>query len=415
MYLENELIACKKCKIEVENLAESQLVSPADLKILKHPRRILQTNFPIIMDDGSTKIITAFRVQYNDDLGPGKGGIRFHQSVDLDEVTELAFTMALKTSLAGLPFGGAKGGVRINPKDFSEAELEKISRGYVREFYKFLGPQTDIPAPDVNTNPQIMAWMLDEYEKITGEKTPAFITGKPVEEGGSEGRDKSTAMGAFYILQEEYKNEQDKSKIKVAIQGFGNAGSVVARLLSDEGFSVVAVSDVSGGIYNKEGLDIEKLEKFIYEEKNPSVIGFSGGEEITNKELLELDVDLLIPAALGDVITKENVENIKADKILELANGPISVEAEKVLLEKKVRIIPDLLANAGGVIVSYFEWVQNLENEHWSLEDVNKKLKKKIITAYRKVLNLAEEKNIPLKKAAYIIAMERIFSAKKKN
>jgi glutamate dehydrogenase/leucine dehydrogenase len=353
IYKKNEIISCNKCKSELENLQTKNIISLEKIKILKHPRKILQANYPIIRDNGELEIITAFRVQYNSDLGPGKGGIRFHQDVDLDEVSELAFTMALKTALAGLPFGGAKGGVRINPKEYSEIELEKVARGYVQEFYKFLGPQIDIPAPDVNTNPKIMSWMRDEYEKIIGESCPAFITGKEVKNGGSEGRDKSTAMGGFYILEEEYKNIEDKNEITVAIQGFGNAGMVLAELMSRKNYKIISVSDSKGAIFNEKGLDIEKV---IQQKKDKKLLSeLENIEVISNDDLLELNVDLLVPAALGGVITTKNVEKVKAKKILELANGPISPNAAKILTEKQILIIPDLLANAGGVIVSYFE------------------------------------------------------------
>lgn len=412
IYREEEIISCKKCRSELENLLQKNIVDLKELKNLKHPRRILQANFPIEKDDGEIEIVTAFRVQYNNDLGPGKGGIRFHPGVDLDEVSELAFTMTLKTSLVSLPFGGAKGGVRINPKEYSETELEKVARGYVQEFHKFLGPKTDIPAPDVNTNPKIMGWMRDEYEKIIGEPCPAFITGKEVENGGSFGRNKSTAMGGFYILQDEYGDIADKSKISVAIQGFGNAGMVLAEMLDSEGYKIKAISDSKVGVFNNDGLDIKKAVEL--KKNSLALTDLDGVFPITNEHLLELGVDLLVPAALGNIITLDNVENIKAEKILELANGPISPAASIVLDAKKVLVIPDLLANAGGVIVSYFEWLQNLENQQWSLEEVNKKLKETIISAYIKVKEVSETQNISFKEAGYKIAVNRISEVKKK-
>jgi glutamate dehydrogenase/leucine dehydrogenase len=411
IYKKEEIVTCKKCKSELQNLLAKKIVDKKRLRVLKHPRQILQANFPIEKDNGEVEVITAFRVLYSNELGPGKGGIRFHADVDLDEVCELAFTMALKTSLSGLPFGGAKGGVRINPKEYSEAELDKISRGYVQEFYKFLGPQTDIPAPDVNTNPKIMSAMRDEYEEIIGESCPAFITGKEVENGGSQGRDKATAMGGFYILQEEYKSIEDKKEISVAIQGFGNAGMVLAELLDNQDYKIVAVSDSKGGIYNKDGLDIKKV---VEQKKNRKALSdLENVQEVSNEELLELDVDLLVPAALGGVIVFENVENIKAKKILELANGPISPEASKVLDTKNILVIPDLLANAGGVIVSYFEWVQNLGKEQWTLEEVNRQLKEKIISAYEEVKKVAGLDNVSFREAGYKIAINRICEGKK--
>ncbi len=409
VYKKDEIINCQKCLKEINNLSQQKIVSDKKLQLVKQPRKVLMANFPITKDDGTVEIIQAFRVLWNNNLGPGKGGIRYHQSVDLDEVSELAFIMSLKTSLSGIPFGGAKGGVRINPKEYSKTELEKISRGFVREFYKYLGPQADVPAPDVNTTPEIMGWMEDEYAKLTGEDAKAFITGKKIEDGGSEGRDKSTAMGGFYIIEEEYKNIEDKKDIKVAIQGYGNAGSVMANLLTEAGYTVVAVSDSSTAIYNENGLNISEVFEFVYGGENKNKLkDYEGAEKISNEQLLELDVDLLVPAALGGVITTENVQNIKVPKILELANGPISVEAEEVLNQKNTLIIPDLLANSGGVIVSYFEWAQNIANEHWSLEEVNSKLKDLILTAYNKVKHLSEMEEITFRQAGYQIAIDRI-------
>ena len=411
IYSEDELVFCHNCKIEIENIKEQGVMTKKDLLLVKHPQKIFQVNYPIVKDDGTIEIITAYRVQYNLNRGPGKGGIRFHQNVDLDEVSELAFGMMLKTSVTGLPFGGAKGGVRINPKDYSETELEKISRGYVRELFNAIGPDKDVPAPDVNTNPQIMSWMLDEYEKIAQEASPAFITGKPIENGGSEGRDKSTAMGGFYILKEEYKDLEDKKDISVAIQGFGNAGSVMAKLLYDAGYKIVAISDSSCGIYDKNGLDIEDILNNIYKDgKKIARLDSLEKEKISNEELLELDVDLLIPAALGGVINSKNASNIKAPTILELANGPILPNAEKVLESNKIRIIPGLIANSGGVIVSYFEWYQNLNEEHWTLEEVNEKLRKRIIGAFNDIKELSKNENLSLRKAANKIAITRVIN-----
>ena len=413
IYTEGELIVCQNCKTELDNIRKENLLTKDELVLLKHPERIMQVNFPIKKDDGSLEIITGFRVQYSFILGPGKGGIRFHQSVDVDEVSELAFGMTLKTSLVDLPFGGAKGGVRINPENYSQKELEKIARGYVREIFDIVGPHKDIPAPDVNTNPQIMAWMLDEYEKIAGQPSPAFITGKPVEQGGSEGRDKSTAMGGFYILEEEYK-DKEKSEISVAIQGFGNAGSVMAELLFDAGYRVVAVSDSSGGLYDAEGLDIPELIEYVHgQEKTKKLITYDKYRRINNEELLTLDVDLLIPAALGGVITLKNAPNVQAKMILELANGPIMPVAEPILVDKGIKIIPGILANSGGVIVSYFEWKQNLAGEHWNLEEVNDRLREKIVKAYRQVKELAEEESLTYRRASYKIAIKRIIKKAK--
>jgi glutamate dehydrogenase/leucine dehydrogenase len=415
IYTEGELIACQNCKIELENVRKENLLKKDELILLKQPERIVQINYPINKDDGSVEIITAFRVQYNTVLGPGKGGIRFHQSVDLDEVTELAFGMTLKTSLVNLPYGGAKGGVRINPEDYSQKELEQISRGYVRKLFDVLGPHKDIPAPDVNTNPQIMSWMLDEYEKIAGKPSPAFITGKPIEAGGSEGRDRSTAKGGFYILEEEYKDISVKKNISVAIQGFGNAGSVMADLLFKAGYRVVAVSDSSGGLYNKNGLNVPEIIDYIHnQQKIQKLITYEKDKQITNEDLLTMDVDLLIPAALGGVITMENAQDVKADLILELANGPILPSAEKILVKNKIKIIPGILANSGGVIVSYFEWQQNLDGEHWALMEVNKKLKEMIINAHKQVKGLAQKEQLTYRRSAYKLAIKKIIEYDRK-
>ncbi len=409
VYSENELVFCVNCKKEIENIKKQGVMTKEELLLVKHPQKVFQVNYPIKKDDGTIEIITAYRVQYNLNLGPGKGGIRFHQDVDLDEVSELAFGMMLKTSVTDLPFGGAKGGVRINPKNYSKSELEKISRGYVRELFNAVGPTKDVPAPDVNTNPQIMSWMLDEYEKIAGEKSPAFITGKPISDGGSEGRDKSTAMGGFYILGEEYADVEDKSSICVAIQGFGNAGSVMAELLYNDGYKVVAISDSSCALYDKNGLNIPKiLEKTYKDGSKIARLDSLDLEKITNEELLELDVDLLVPAALGGVINSQNADNIKAPIVLELANGPVLPDAEQILEAKGTRIIPGLIANSGGVIVSYFEWDQNLKGEHWTLEEVNTKLKDRIIGAFSKIKDLAQKENLSLRKAANKIAIKRV-------
>ncbi len=409
VYSENELVFCINCKKEIENIKKQGVMTKEELLLVKHPQKVFQVNYPIKKDDGTIEIITAYRVQYNLNLGPGKGGIRFHQDVDLDEVSELAFGMMLKTSVTDLPFGGAKGGVRINPKNYSKSELEKISRGYVRELFNAVGPTKDVPAPDVNTNPQIMSWMLDEYEKIAGEKSPAFITGKPISDGGSEGRDKATAMGGFYILGEEYADVEDKSSISVAIQGFGNAGSVMAELLYNDGYKVVAISDSSCALYEKNGLNIPKiLEKTYKDGSKIARLNSLDLEKITNEELLELDVDLLVPAALGGVINSQNADNIKAPIVLELANGPVLPDAEQILESKGTRIIPGLIANSGGVIVSYFEWDQNLKGEHWTLEEVNAKLKDRIIGAFSKIKDLAQKENLSLRKAANKIAIKRV-------
>lgn len=418
IYKNEDLILCKNCQSQLEKIASFGYFEEKGLEIFKNPKRSLNVNFPLRMDNGSTRLISAFRIQYNDALGPTKGGIRFHPSVNQEEVSELAFLMSLKTSLVGLPYGGAKGGIKINPKELSEGELERVSRGYVDEIYKIIGPSQDIPAPDVNTNPKIMGYMMDEYEKISGTKAPGSFTGKPVAIGGSKGRNTSTARGSFYILEEKYK-DKEKRDMRVVIQGFGNAGSVVAKMLSDAGFKIIAVSDSRTGLYNPNGLDIESLINHKNSTKNiqNKLTGFDhfegGAEKISNKDLLELKTDILIPAALGGVITEENAENIKAKVILELANAPITPEADHILLKNNIEIIPDILANSGGVIVSYLEWVQNIQNYYFEEKAVNEKLKEIILRAYREVIKENKIHNQGYRFSSYIIATKRILEAEK--
>jgi glutamate dehydrogenase/leucine dehydrogenase len=411
-YKKTPYVICQSCQNELEKVKNIEKIENNNFSLLSNPRRVYQFNFPIKMDDGRIEVINGFRVQFNDALGPTKGGIRFHETVDLPEVTQLAFLMSLKTSLVSLPFGGAKGGIRINPKNLSEGELERVTRGYMRELHKYIGINIDIPAPDVNTNPKVMGWLLDEYEKLVGHKAPGIVTGKPLELGGSKGRNIATALGAFYIIEEKYKEEQDKSKISVALQGFGNAGGHLAKQLQDIGFRIVAISDSSGALYSNKGLEVDHFLGYKESRKH-----FSDYEEtheikrITNKELLELGCDILIPAALGGEITSENASKIKAKTIVEVANGPITVEADQLLETKKIEVIPDILANAGGVIVSYFEWVQNRQYLYWTLDEVKVELKDYILKAYKKVKEHSDENKTTLRTASYSIAIERILNA----
>ncbi|MFW6285864.1 MAG: Glu/Leu/Phe/Val family dehydrogenase [Nanoarchaeota archaeon] len=408
--MENEkIIISKSCKEKLEIIKQVEGLNSKELFILENPKRILNINYPIRMDNGQIQMINAVRIHYNDALGPTKGGIRFHQDVNSKEIAELAFLMSLKTSLVNLPYGGAKGGVKINPKNLSEGELERVSRGYVREIYNFLGPQKDIPAPDVNTNPKIMAWMMDEYEKLTNQKNPGAFTGKPLLIGGSLGRDEATAKGAFYIIEEKFKNT-DKSKIKIALQGFGNAGSHLALMLYELGFKIVALSDSQTGIYKEDGFNVKKLIEFKKTKK--SFIHYDA-KKISNQDLLELDIDILIPAALGNVITSKNASNIKAKYIIEVANSPISTIADQILNDKKIEIIPDILANSGGVIVSYFEWIQNIQNYYWEKEEVNIKLKEKILKAYNNLLKFNIKNKVSFRASSYIYAAERILEAER--
>jgi len=411
--INKDFIVCENCVKHLDKIKKIVHMNDKDLKILENPRRVLNVNFPLRLDSGEIKIVNAFRVQYNDVLGPTKGGIRFHFDVDTEEVTELAFLMSLKTSLVGLPYGGAKGGIKINPKELSEGELERVSRGYIKEMAKFIGPLNDIPAPDVNTNPKIMGWMKDEYELIVGHKSPGVITGKPILLGGSLGRNESTARGAFFILEEKFKNIADKYSLSIAIQGFGNAGSYLAKFLFDLGFKIVAVSDSSTGIYSERGLDIDDLIERKKISPRFSDMDLDNISFISNSDLLELDVDVLAPCALGGVITSENADKILAKTIIEVANAPISTEADEVLGLNGIEVIPDILANSGGVIVSYFEWVQNLQNFYWGEDDVNDKLKKKILSSYANVLRESSEFGINLRKASYTLSINRILIAEK--
>lgn len=395
---------CSSCEKLLASVVSKTDLTQEDILELTQPRRVLEFHFPVEIK-GEKQIAHGYRIQYNDTLGPTKGGLRFHPSVDMAEVAELAFLMALKTSLVGLPYGGAKGGLSINPKELSHAELEHVSRAFMRELASFIGPDRDIPAPDVNTTPEIMGWMLSEYEEIMHEHTPAVITGKRIEDGGSEGRNEATGRGGYYIIREMMKNKNSRNT-RVAIQGFGNVAQHAAALLHEDGYKIIAVSDSSTGLYNEGGFDIPSLIRFKEERK--SFNEYEEAKQITNDELLELDVDILIPAALGGAITHENVKDIKAPVIIELANGPITPEADEVLEDRGVTVVPDILANAGGVIVSYFEWLQNLEGEHWDLEEVREKLETQILEAYNAVSTTAEEKKLPLRTTALYLAIKRI-------
>jgi glutamate dehydrogenase/leucine dehydrogenase len=366
------------------------------------------------MDDGVVKVFTGYRSQYNNALGPYKGGIRYHPNVTLDEVKALSFWMAIKCATVNIPLGGGKGGVIVNPKELSEGEIERLSRGYIQKIWRNIGSDKDIPAPDVYTTPQIMAIMRDEYEKLVGHSDPGVITGKPIEEGGSEGRSFATAQGGVYCTTQLAKKlGLVPGSTTVAIQGFGNAGSFMAKILSSLGYNILAVSDSRGGITTSDdqqatirGFDIGAL--IEHKQKTGSVQDFSGAKNISNEELLELPVDILVPAALENVITDLNAHNVKAKAIVELANGPTTPEADEVLKEKGIVVVPDVLANAGGVTVSYFEWDQNVKGEHWSEEDVLQKLEKIMVDAFNDVWETKEKYGIDMRTAAFVRAIERI-------
>ncbi len=384
----------------------------SDLEILSAPMRTLIVNFPVTLRDGTVKMVNGYRVQYNDARGPTKGGLRFHPQVDINEVKALALWMALKTAVVDIPYGGAKGGITINPKEMCSEDLEKISRGFIRQIHPFVGPDKDIPAPDVYTTAQVMAWMLDEYEKIVGSKAPAMITGKPIELGGSLGRDVATSLGGAYVLREVADAYDIGIGASVAIQGFGNAGMNMAKFMSKWGYKVVAVSDSKGGVYSSTGFNIAEL--IEAKKKTGSVVNVTAERKVSNEDLLLLDVDVLIPAALENQITAENAEMVKAKIILELANGPVTHDADVILHKNDVVVVPDILANAGGVTVSYFEWVQNLQGDQWTEEDVFAKLEKKMVDAWKPIHALVKALDIDYRTAAYIVALNRIIDAEKK-
>lgn len=384
---------------------------------LKHPRAIVQVAIPVRMDDGSLRVFDAYRVRHDDTRGPGKGGIRYHWDVDLDEVKALAFWMTCKTACVGLPLGGAKGGVVVNPKELSPAELERLSRGFIRQMGEFIGPEVDIPAPDVYTNSRIMGWMMDEYSKMHGQHERAVITGKPIALGGSQGRDDATGRGAYYCIKQlENKRGWNPHDITIAVQGFGNAGQAVAKLLHNDGYKVVAASDSRGAIYDPKGFDVPSLIQFKNESRELKAVYCDGNlcelvnsaTTITNEELLELEVDVLIPAALENVITAENAAKIKAKVIVEVANGPCNFEGDAILRERDVLVLPDILANAGGVTVSYFEWVQNKQGFYWPLSDIHSRLQEIMSREFDAVYNVKEQHDIDMRTAAYVHALSRI-------
>ncbi len=381
-------------------------IDPESALILKTPKQVLQVSIPVRMDNGSLKVFQGYRVRYNDACGPTKGGIRYHPDVNLDEVTSLAFWMTFKCSVVGLPYGGGKGGIIVDPKTLSKRELEKLTRALARALAPNVGPTIDVPAPDVYTTPEIMNWFRDEYERVTGDTNPAVITGKPLNYGGSEGRETATGLGAAYILESFLDSNGQKDKpITIALQGFGNAGLHFAHSLKPN-WKIVAVADSQAAIYNQAGLDITALKK--YKNETGSLHGFPESKLLTPAELLALEVDVLVPAAMNDVITEKNWQSIKANVILEIANGPLTGEAHKKLTDRGIIIIPDVIANAGGVVVSYFEWEQNMKKERWELTVVNNKLKETITSAFNHIWHYAHDYNIDVRTAAYVLALKRL-------
>ena len=403
----------------IDEAARHVDVSEETLQRLHYPKSALTVSLPLRMDDGRLEIFQGFRVRHSDLLGPGKGGLRFHPEVDCDECEALAFWMTFKCALMDIPFGGAKGGIRVDPKKLSMLEVERLSRSFIRHVADFIGPEVDIPAPDVYTNERIMGWMMDEYSHLVRRRSPGVITGKPQSLGGSAGRSDATARGGFICLNRwvEVQGWQ-ADRTTVAIQGFGNAGQAMARLLHEQGFKVIAVSDSSGGVFDQDGLDIPEL----IDSKNAgkaiddlyckhSLCDESERAQISNDELLALDVDVLIPAAMENVIDGNNADQVRARLILELANGPTTAEADKRLFEADIEIIPDILANAGGVTVSYHEWVQNRCGDSWSAEKVQGLLEARMGSQFDKVRDVAKDKQLPMRTAAYVLALQRLGEA----
>jgi glutamate dehydrogenase (NADP+) len=395
---------------------------PDDLiERLKYPKASLAVSIPVRMDNGDLRVFQGYRVRYDDTRGPTKGGIRFHPKVTMDEVQSLAFWMTFKCAALNLPFGGAKGGITLNPKELSKFELERLSRGYVDAIANFIGPDVDIPAPDMYTNQMIMGWIMDQYSIIRRQIVPAVVTGKPVAMGGSLGRETATAMGAFFTIQEIMaKLGRNPAETTVAVQGFGNAGSVIAELMFRAGYPVVAVSDSQGAVYAPSGLDIPSIRQFKESSRGVKAVYCQGSvcsivehEVLTNAELLELDVDILIPAALENQITEENADRIQARYIFEVANGPTTSAADAILEDKGVQVFPDILVNAGGVTVSYFEWVQNRSGFYWSLEEINGRLQDRMVEETERIWAIAQDLGTSMRTAAYIHALNRLGDAVK--
>jgi glutamate dehydrogenase (NADP+) len=394
-------------------------ISEDAIEHLKYPKSSLSVSIPVRMDDGSLQVFQGYRVRYDDTRGPAKGGVRYHPGVSLDEVQSLAFWMTFKCAVLNLPFGGGKGGITVDPKALSKLELERLSRGYIDAIADFIGPNVDILAPDVYTNAMIMGWMMDQYSIICRQISPAVVTGKPLTMGGSVGRDEATAMGAYFVIESILpKFQLIPQDTTVAVQGFGNAGATLAELLYKAGYKVVAVSDSQGGIYAQQGLDVPSIRQYkasgnkvkaVYCQN--TVCNIVDHEVLGNAELLELDVDVLIPAALENQINEENVNNIKAKYIFEVANGPINSAADKILASKGIYVFPDILVNAGGVTVSYFEWVQNRSGLYWTLAEVNQRLKQKIVEETERIWAISQELAISVRTAAYVHALTRLGEA----
>ncbi len=407
----------EQVKNTIDETAEIMGLEESDYITLKYPERELTVSLPIKMDDGKIKVFRGYRVQHSSLRGPCKGGIRYHKDVNLEEVKALAAWMTFKCAVVNIPYGGGKGGIEVDPAPLSDNELERLTRRYTAGILPLIGPEKDIPAPDINTNSTVMGWIMDTYSMFAGYTVPGVVTGKPIDIGGSLGRDGATGRGVMFMAREiMHRQGKPLTGAKVAIQGFGNVGGMAARLLQQEGAKIVAVSDVSCGLYNPSGIDVEEL--LVYVADGGRAKHFKDYEnkqikKITNEQLLELEVDILIPAATENQITEENANKIKAPIIVEGANGPTTLEADRILEQKGITVVPDILANAGGVIVSYFEWVQNIQSLMWDEEEINRALEKIMIRAFNAVWESAIGRNLSLRKGAYIIAIERLVKAKR--
>jgi glutamate dehydrogenase (NAD(P)+) len=402
--------ALETAQHQLDEAAKTMGLDPNVHEVLRSPRRALEVAIPTRMDDGAIKVFKGYRVHHNTSRGPSKGGIRYHLGVTMDEVKALAMWMTWKCAVVGIPYGGAKGGVVVDPAALSSGELQRMTRRYASELLPFIGPERDIPAPDLGTNEQVMAWIMDTYSTREGYSVPGVVTGKPLAIGGSAGRTQATARGVMYITLATLKaHGMSVEEARVVVQGFGNVGGGTVQLLHDQGCSIVGVSDVRGGVYDPHGLSPVGLKQF--EKDHGTIVGYEGGEQVTNEELLELECDVLIPAAIEGQLVEENADRVKASIIVEAANGPTTPEADEVFKDRGIPVVPDILANAGGVTVSYFEWVQDLQAYYWDEDEVNDRLRKIMETSYVDVLNLAEEKKVTMRTAATMLGVQRVADA----
>ena len=404
--------------LSVLDEAAHNLGLPAnDYEAIKYPERELKVSIPVEMDDGTVRVFEGYRVQHSTSLGPAKGGIRYHQDVNIDEVKALSAWMSLKCAVVNIPYGGAKGGIKVDPTTLSRNELKRLTRRFTAMILPLIGPERDIPAPDVGTNAEVMGWIMDTYSMFKGYTVPGVVTGKPIEMGGSLGRGEATGRGVMLIVREVMKAlGKDIKDTRVAVQGFGNVGGTAARLLHRLGLKVVAISDVSGGLYCSEGVDVDSVSNFIKSNPGKLIKDYplpAGAKRVTNDDVITCDTDILVPAALENQITEANASQIKATLIVEGANGPTTVEADKILTDRGITVIPDILSNAGGVVVSYFEWVQNIQSLTWDEDNVNANLEKIMIKAFKQVWTLSQDRNVTPRMAAYMVSLERIAKAKK--